>query len=178
MSKWLNQHIIRGFLLLGILLILLNLGRVSGGMWENWKSLKAQQPLLEKVDKQVYLLAEQDQELLRLDQMGMQQGSQTININDALDMGAYLENVAEDLAVELLTLPQVNEGVSNGYRIMEGSFQVSGTYQNIIRLAYKLEQEDRVCALYRLKLGLERYRLAGKREEQLVGELGFRMVLN
>lgn len=178
MNKWINQKTIRVILLLGTILLIGNLLNLFLQSIAEWEKIDAQKSALSKLGDSDKWLNWQEQQLLKLDQLSVQQaGSQHIKIRDALDMGHYLEQTAHKVHVTLLTLPQVRKQVVNGYQVMEGSFQIRAGYQDIIRFVFSLEQVDRACAISYLDLALKRYRTNGKRKEDLVATIGFRMVI-
>ncbi|MEL6133036.1 MAG: hypothetical protein AAFR59_06685, partial [Bacteroidota bacterium] len=176
MNKWLNIQTIR--LLLGIIfvLILANIYRVGTAALEHGQMQEQQELRLTKVTQKEQKLAEQQQVLEWLNEVAQKQGNPNLKIQDALDLGRYVESIAAPLDLKVIALPQGQTLQIKGYNVLESNFQLEGSYLDVVRFIHQFEQIDRAGVVHRGGLHHQKYRSGGKAREILVTTLHVRTV--
>ncbi|MEL6630305.1 MAG: hypothetical protein AAFQ83_02520 [Bacteroidota bacterium] len=177
MSKWLNIQTIRILLFSIILLILANVFRLGKEIYQGRQVQQMQDPKLNQLAQKDLRLAEQEQALWRLKQEAQKQRNPYLEIQNALDLGRYLESVATKHKLKVLTLPQGEASNVKGYEVLEGTFQIEGSYLNIVRFVFQVEQEDKAGVIFQSQLKYQKYRVGGKQKEVLVATLHMRTVI-
>ncbi|WNJ21615.1 hypothetical protein [Pontibacter sp. G13] len=120
------------------------------------------------------LLAEQQQLLAQHQTHIRQLQRHRISLGDASTSGAYLEALASQYHLQLVSWPYGTSDTLSGHILYKEQFTLAGPFRQILGMLNQIEQHDRMGHVHAIHFELKRVRTGRKIREELVVEIGLR----
>lgn len=158
-----------------IIVLLLGVGVFNMGTqtYATWKQYQHSEQQLSDIHHAPQVLAQQE---IRLNTLRKQAGSlqsETISVNDLVDLAQYLDKLCERYHVRLVTLPRTFGGKpsSEQVSVTTNTFSLEGDIEALLQAIYQIEQLDRVGVVSRLMLETNSYFERGKEQHELIADI-------
>ncbi|MEO0899590.1 MAG: type 4a pilus biogenesis protein PilO [Bacteroidota bacterium] len=126
---------------------------------------------IEKLEQAAEILAQQRQELSKLQGLENSIRSSSINVESSSAFLAYLDSQIMALSMNIVDIPHEESLPYQGYAVKEVKLSVEGSYHSIVKFVHQIEIIDRVSIVKDLNISRKLIRQEGKTRLFLIANL-------